>query len=191
MLSDPLISSLPNAIDRKGRAPSQLQASIFSYLRSHCHQMQSTERKGPQLASSIDILQPLIASSPNTVDRKGRAPSQLQASMFSDLRSHCHQMQSTEREGPPVSFEHRYFPTFDCITNKRNRQKGEGPSQLQASIFSDLRSRCHQMQLTEREGPPVSFEHRYSPTFDCITTKHNRQKGEGPSKLQAQYSSTL
>ena len=121
--------------------------------------------EGPQSASSIDILRPLIASSPNTIDRKGRSPSQLQALIFSDLRSHCYQMQSTEREGPPVSFA--------SPTNAIER-KGRAPSQLQASIFSDFRSHCHEMQSTEREGPPVSFEHQYSPTFDCITNKCNQ-----------------
>ena len=103
----PLIASPTNAIDRKGRAPGQLQALIFSDLciTDKCNRQKG---EGPQSASSIDILRPLIASPPNTIDRKGRASS----SIF-------------------------FNPLIASLLNAINR-KGRAPSQLQASIFSDL-----------------------------------------------------
>ena len=119
-------------------APCRLQASTSDPLDSFIHQTQSRERggstvsfehqysqpfdslatkhnrqkgEGPQSASSIDILWPLIASLPKIINRKG---------------------------GPQISFKHRHSLTFDSLATKDNWQKGRAPDQLRASTFSDL-----------------------------------------------------
>ena len=73
-------------LTEKGRAPGQLQALILStsWIASL---MQPLKGEDPQSASSINIHyqmkgEPLIASPPNAIDRKGRAPCQLHESIF-------------------------------------------------------------------------------------------------------------
>ena len=88
------------------------------------------------LNQGLGQLRALIFSNPlivcyQTLNRKGKAPDQLQASIFSD---HLIASLLNERGGPPVNFKHRYSSTLYSFTVK---WKGRAPSQLQASIFSD------------------------------------------------------
>ena len=126
---NPLIASLPNTIDRKGRAPSQYRASIplIALLPN------TINRKG-RAPVSVEHTDPLIASLPNAINRKGRAPSQRRA----------------------------YRP-FDSLATKRNQQKGEvalSASNIDIFRLLDSLATKHNQQ---REGPPVRFKHRYSP----------------------------
>ena len=96
----PLIASLPNAIDRKGRAPSQLQASIFY---NPLIASLPNERGGPPFQLQVSIFSaPLMASLPNAIDGKGRVPRQFQASIFSDSSIGLlpNAVVGKEREGP-------------------------------------------------------------------------------------------
>ena len=124
---DPLIALLPNVINRKGRAPGQLQASIFRPFGQPRHQTQSTERGGP---SSIDILQHLIGSLPNATDRKGKAPGQLRALKFFDPLIASPPNVFDRRERAPRHLQASIFSQpFDSLTTKC--------SELRASIFFD------------------------------------------------------
>ena len=84
-----------------------------------------------------------------------------------------------------VSFKHRYSdPLIASLPN--NWQKGEGPNQLQASIFFDLWLVCYQMQWSEGEGPQLALSINIHQPFDSLATEHNRQKGGRASgQLQA------
>ena len=99
--------------------------------------------------------------------RKGRAPSQ-----FSILRVlHC-RMQSSERGGLPVN-----SVFSECFAAECNRQKGEG-SQSASSI--DNLHLSIASQSSERGGPPVSFQHRDSPTLLIASLPNTHLKREIP-----------
>ena len=132
-------------MDRKGRAPSQLQVSIFSVPLIALITTKYRKGRAPcQLQASILIFSDFdsLATKFNAIDRKGRAPSQLQVSIFSD-------------------------PLIALIATKCNQQKGEGPqSATNVDIFRPFDSLDHyQMQSTERGGPPVIFKYRYFSTL--------------------------
>ena len=103
-----LIGLLPKAINRKGKAPWRLQASIFSAF--------------------------WIASLPNAIVKRGGP----QALIFTDPSIAS---LSSERGGPPVGFEHRYSPT---LWKLHEREGSNWASIIETSIAS---------LLNEKGGP--------------------------------------
>ena len=104
----------------------------------------------------------------------------------------AHQMQLTERGGPPISFNLQYSPTFDCIATNRNwqKEKGKGPSKLQTSTFFNPLIASLPMQLTG-EGPLLTSSIDIQRPFDSLITKQIDTKGRAPGQLQSLIFSNL
>ena len=112
----------------------------------------------------------------------GRAPSQLQVSIFccSLITSLSNAINRKGGGGPQSALSINILSPFESLATKRNCQKGEGLLSvssidiLHSFVIASLPSTLFRWGGPP-PPPPVSFKHRYSPPLRYV---HDCQKGE-------------